>query len=263
MDIKNTYTVTSTGQFIEQVRHIRDTWAFEDKEFFNPWFRGQRDASWGLTPSLYRYPDLNNKEARIRANFKRQGSLLVMERVPSSDWEWYFLMQHYGAPTRLLDWSDGALLALFFALSPSSAGSPDIHAGATVWVLDPKWLNKQVIGKHEVLSVDSKKEVAGYLPDVYGEALQETSPVALSPVNIARRLGVQRSRFTIHGTDKEGLQKHWRRRRSRLVKIIIKESAIHKMRMDLGTCGIWDTTIFPDLEGLGREILRDWTDYWV
>ena len=37
-------------------------------------------------------------------------------------WEWYFFMQHYGAPTRLLDWSDGDCLSLHFALA-HSAGS--------------------------------------------------------------------------------------------------------------------------------------------
>jgi len=43
----------------------------------------------------------------------------ITEWRPENKWEWYFLMQHYGAPTRLLDWSDGALVlvALYFALA--------------------------------------------------------------------------------------------------------------------------------------------------
>jgi hypothetical protein len=132
-----------------------------------------------------------------------------------------------------------------------------------VWVLDPTWLNQRAVGKHKVLTVDRVTEAAGYLPDVSGRRLRKILPVAISPMNIARRLGVQRSRFTIHGTDKDGLLKLGRRRGSRLSEIVIKKSAIHRMRMDLATCGIWDTTIFPDLEGLSREIIRDWTDHWA
>jgi hypothetical protein len=200
----------------------------------------------------------------MRASFKRQGSLPITEHPPSNDWEWYFLMQHYGAPTRLLDWSDGALLALFFAISPSKAGSPNVHADAAVWVLAPRWLNNLVLGKRAVVTIGDYREVADrYLPPAYG-GVQEVSPIAISPQNVYRRLGSQRSRFTIHGTQHEGLLEFGQRtENSRLAMIRIKKSAIHRMRIDLATCGIWDTTIFPDLEGLSREIIRDHTDYWM
>jgi hypothetical protein len=48
----------------------------------------------------------------------RCGVQLCEEKLEEEDrdWDWYFLMQYDGAPTRLLDWSDGALSALHFAL---------------------------------------------------------------------------------------------------------------------------------------------------
>ena len=42
-------------------------------------------------------------EDEVRSEFKRRALPLVAERPPRDDWEWYYLMQHYGAPTRLLD----------------------------------------------------------------------------------------------------------------------------------------------------------------
>ena len=41
-----------------------------------------------------------------------KGSALIAERPPRNAWEWYSVLQHYRAPTRLLDWSDSAFVAL-------------------------------------------------------------------------------------------------------------------------------------------------------
>lgn len=256
-----TFRVGSVEEFVELACRIRQEWSSADGQHFNPWFRGQLNAGWGLRPSIYRL-ELGWHEGDIRASYKRQGSLLITERVPASDWEWYFLMQHYGAPTRLLDWSDGALLALYFALSPPRAGNPRVGANAAVWMLDPYWLNERTVKVDGVLTTDSK-EAAAYLPPTQGGRVRKRFPIAIGPPHIARRLGVQRSKFTIHGTDEEGLLELGRPAGSRLVQIVIRKPAIERMRNDLGTCGVWDTTVFPDLEGLSREIIRDWTDTWT
>ena len=45
-------------------------------------------------------------------------------------------MQHYGAPTRILDWTENSLYrTLFFAVTDAKKGD------ASVWILDPYWLN--------------------------------------------------------------------------------------------------------------------------
>src|SRR5580704_10584964 len=63
------------------------------------------------------------------------------------DWDWYFLMQHHGAATRLLDWSDGALIALHFALSNKKKGDTE---DAFVYALEPDRLQDHLKALEEV-----------------------------------------------------------------------------------------------------------------
>jgi hypothetical protein len=66
---------------------------------------------------------------------------------------------------------------------------------------------------------------------------------------------VQRSCFTIHGTLKDGLSRIFAGKpNKRLVKIEIRQSGIKQIRKDLALCGIVETTVFPDLDGLSREL---------
>ena len=98
--------------------------AFISDECYEPgWiFRGQRSASWGLVPGLYRqWRDGSTEQAhhhqleeRLLFRFKLEARpYLTIE--PDNDWEWLALAQHHGLPTRFLDWTRSPLVALYFA----------------------------------------------------------------------------------------------------------------------------------------------------
>jgi hypothetical protein len=255
-----TVKVGSVAEFLEAVCTIRDQWNKLDGEYSDPWFRGHRDARWELTPNIYRL-ELREVEMQMRDTFQRMGVQLMNEGKPADDWSWYFIMQHYGAPTRLLDWTDGALLALLFAVSPARAGMPVVETDAAVWVLDPWWLNQQVI-QQNIIIAPSSEEAKPYLPKLFVWNLDPEWPIAIDPPHIARRIAVQRSHFTIFGTRADGLTSMTRRPNSRLVKVVIRKRGIERIRLDLATAGVGETTVFPDLDGLSRELTRFWSETW-
>ncbi|HYK00281.1 MAG TPA: FRG domain-containing protein [Thermoanaerobaculia bacterium] len=255
-----TEKVESVAEFLEVVCALRDGWNVEDGRYSDPWFRGHRDAKWELAPNIFRLK-LGDEECDIRDSYQRMGVQLMTERLPTDEWSWYFVMQHYGAPTRLLDWTDGALIALLFAVTPARAGEPKVDTDAAVWVLDPWWLNQQVIQQDTIVS-PSADEATRYLPKLNVRNVEPEWPIAIDPPHIARRIAVQRSHFTIFGRRPDGLTSMSRRPDSRLVKLVVRRRAIERIRLDLGTAGVGETTVFPDLDGLSRELTRFWSESW-
>lgn len=241
-----------------------------------PWFRGEERAEWlsttALQPKLYRKTveteTILKHEQEMRVEFRRRGAQLLTERQPVDKWEWYFLMQHYQAPTRLLDWSDAALVGLYFAVSPRCKEDKQADADAAVYMLDPWWLNEKAF--KEVRPVAKAYQSIGpalpdwdeakpYLPDEFdNDEVGLTCPLAIDPSHFSRRFAAQRSRFTIFGGEKDGLKTIANQPSDNgLVKFDVKKEAIPEIRRDLRLAGISEDTIFPDLEGLGRELL-----YW-
>ena len=154
-------SVASLDQYVKVVTANARKWLPKSKEkqrtksSWLPWFRGEENADWdtALRPKLYRTNhdliEVLRQEQDLRLEFKRRGTQLVGEGKPSDHGERYFLMEHYGVPTRLLDWSDGALVALYFALRPVK----NTH-DAAVYMLDPWWLNKLVFKELPVAKQD-------------------------------------------------------------------------------------------------------------
>jgi len=122
------------------------------------WFRGAGKATYNLLPTLYRHArehavvDLELLERNLMMRFQ-QRSIPFMTRALADNWDHLFFMQHYGIPTRLLDWTENPLIGLYFAImsSPFSgklAGANPVltfSSDAAVWILDPVAWNRHAL----------------------------------------------------------------------------------------------------------------------
>jgi hypothetical protein len=103
-------------------------------------FRGQMNASWHLRTSLERHTPaslgLPFAENRRLSDFKRRAhAYLVPHQLPNDNpGEWLALMQHFGAPTRLLDMTGSPYVAAYFAVEDLVDPS---HCA--IWAVNHRW----------------------------------------------------------------------------------------------------------------------------
>jgi hypothetical protein len=278
--------IDSVGEFVKRVSALRKSWNLPKREEL--WFRGESE-DYGetiLRPKLYRpvsgmplkpIPKLLDIENDLRDEFQRNAVELSDTKSSDEDWNWdsYFLMQHHGAPTRLLDWSDGSLMALHFALRDNANDSHD----ARVYVLQPyrlmdklnalpstksfdkKW--KRYARRHPSENLDEDDPAEAYLPvekKIRNKMNVPGAPVVLEFPHITRRIAAQRSRFVVFGTKPNWLSKEFKKANSAIKEIVISARSRSKMRQELRDCGVTESVIYPDLDGLGRELDQLWDD---
>jgi hypothetical protein len=212
------------------------------------WFRGHEDLTFGLIPSALRYPEFARraKALELMAEFKRVAAIkLPRPPAPSNELEWALIAQHHGLPTRLLDWTESATTALYFACKKEDRDG-------TIFILNPVSLNRlSYPGKPRVL--DPQQDIATittYLRMSGKHVRGGRSPVAINPVWNSERLMIQRGVFTLHGNkfDLEGVPS--------LAAILILREYKLRLRSELERIGVDEMTLFPELEHVSAHLKR-------
>lgn len=214
-------------------------------------FRGQTNSAWGLTPALYRtVPNVGGGtmeanfdffEARLLERFFDEALpyLPPLSRSYSND---RIVAQHFGVPTRLLDWTHNPFVALFFALDGAHQSTTD----AAIFAILP-----DAFAKPEQLNGSGPHQV-----------------IAFDPPAIDRRIPAQRSAFTFHPYGPPGAPfvpvdqrpdiGNWitvdTGRERAFTKIIIPSDHKRHLWSALAHLGYDRRTLFPGLDGVGAFV---------
>ena len=207
------------------------------------WFRGQEDLCWELTCSLERNGG-NIKELPLLRRFK-QNALPQLRIRPDNEWEWLLVMQHHGLPTRLLDWTESPLVALYFALGGSQI---DSNNDGCLWCLSPFDLNRAAIpdeSSGEVACLGEDEHLDSYLPKQIQQQRQSLKPLAvIAPRNNAR-IQMQQGVFTVFHIDLTSLDAD--SENEFLWRLIIPGKAKQGLKKELTLLKINEFTLFPEL----------------
>jgi len=247
-------------EYVRVVRMLSNYW-----DTTEIWFRGQGDENYKLIPGAYRYLDKNSviydpeEERNIEDEYIRRAKSYFPEVGSNHDrWYWYQLMQHHGLPTRLLDWTEAGATALYFALRSIN------HVNSAVWIIDPHQFNKVTTDTDVVFYTDpsikghdDESVVGNYVPS--RPAMPEL-PIAVSPAHSLPRISAQKGNFTVHGRGTKPIEEIFSSStKPYLAKLIISEKKAVDIQMELEIMGLVETSLFPDLDGLARELRNEYS----
>lgn len=152
---------------------------------------------------------------------------MISQAVELSSWDWLFLAQHHGLPTRLLDWTTNPLVAAFWACEPSPKGKR----------------------QGEVIAV--RVADVGLLTD----AEQRDGPFGIPrtgfvyPSVVAPRIASQKGLFSVHASPAS----NWILR-NKTVKFVIPADDKASFRSFLYGLGVDAGMIMADLDGLAATL---------
>lgn len=251
-------------------------------------FRGQSDSSWtlktslerraraGLTPEKY----LDSREHWILRDFQRRAHVVISSPPPeSSRLEWLAIIQHYGGPTRLLDFTHSIYVASFFAVEACW------DCDAAVWAVDGHFLlarniadaskktNDQLNTEHlrhadQILDTGSKEfDVLQVEPHRLNERMSTQQGVFLFPsnvngsfrANLAAAVGVDEALFADSARAEVPLAEFADKvlehpASYRVAKLVLSRRAHEDAIYDLANMNVTAATLFPGLEGYARSL---------
>lgn len=211
-------------------------------------FRGVTDSSYELKSKIGRETTRRSKavpktEKQMRVPYREEDEIAVFSMfkqqarphiatAPLSDVEWLSIAQHYGLPTRLLDWTDNLLVAAWFAVEPAGEKRVD----SAIWIT------------RGIPTIDE---------DEHDVPLELSEPRSYRPPHISPRIATQGSVFLVCPNPTKTLVLPFVR------KIAIGCEVQFTIKKRLNACGINRRHLFPDLTGLSEHLTWMYKHDWL
>lgn len=250
----------------EEFSDCRHLFAFLGKaEREGKWiFRGQSNYFWGLQTSIERmfeeggqtkeYSNLNIEIALIK-RFQRESHHYGIQNndylnIP----EWLSLMQHYGAPTRLLDWTHSPWVGLFFALANLPKNTGQNESEAALWLIDWTTVEKNT---NPILTKLYKRDHNLILIDDFIKTIESGDGIVkLNSFKQNQRQIIQQGTFlfplNINKTFEENLITKFSKRA--LIKVRLKYNLKAEVLKRLYRMNITFATLYPGIEGFSKSL---------
>ena len=240
-------------------------------------FRGQANSNWRLVPSLERLvlnrrkESLRNVERVLLDRFKRQAHH-YLPKMPeeSAVIEWYALMQHWGVPTRLLDFTLSPYVALFFALRERPAGCAECLAThGAVWAIHHVCLQSFAKRELEITKSVGGAEFRAALNRLVEQDTDTRFVAPIQPFLMNERLAAQQGMFLCPSTLRLPMDvlfsqvedfrmlvepEEKKIKDSFARKLIIPFSERPNMLRELSRMNINSASLFPGMDGYAKSI---------
>jgi hypothetical protein len=243
---------------VDRILKIRAS--LPDERFL--WFRGTPCAELPLLPKIMRdgksSKEVFEREERLLTRFRQRSMAYWRAGYPQNNWEHLFAMQHYGLPTRLLDWSENAFVAGHFALGKESAHNwHERRCVPAVWCIDPVGWNRSTpvlseYGEDVYVLTTADDEAEAYRPETNKK--RPSTPVALFGAHNSKRIVAQRGTFMVWGKETKPLEA-FELGEPTLWQILLTGDRAD-LYGDLQGLGFSETMVFPELQSLATELTR-------
>lgn len=230
-------------------------------------YRGLEDATWDLKTTLERTckridSDLlraDVREAHLLREFKRRYHHYAANEPHCDDaLEWLSLMQHFGAPTRLLDWTYSLPVATYFALRNASL-NPRTAKPAAVWYMEEEWCAtefQRALNRAGKNSDYADRHIEDFpqseFRDIFMTPPQWEGVALVNPFRLNVRLGNQQGVFTAVGDVRKTYMENlcsfaaWQ---DHVKKLVIHVDAFKGILEQLTQTNVTNAALFPGLDG--------------